>query len=402
MSEALVTLRARRHDLWRAAKAVADTAANANRCLTDSEQRSYTQLVSELDELDERIGGIVKHEQRTADTDQTFRQLAGGQAPGLRMSGGDRELRAWMRGEGPHVFEVRQEPVDWPAVQKRALYAGTATGSDTVPTSFYGQLVDFLTAATPVLQVATVLTTESGNDLQVPTVTAHSNAVIVGEGSTIPTSEPGFGQLTLKSYKYGALIQVSTELLNDTGVDLGGFLARQAGEQLGNAFGVHGTVGTGTGQARGYVTDALVGVTSETAAAGPTYDDLVSLFMSVLPQYRRRGTWLANDATIAELRKLKAAGDGQPILVPSATGDSFSIFGRPVVSDPNLADVGTGNRALVFGDMSKYYVRLAGPTRFERSDDFAFDQDMITFRALLRADGALVDTTGAVKAFTSS
>ena len=32
--------------------------------------------------------------------------------------------------------------------------------------------------------------------------------------------------------------------------------------------------------------------------------------------------------------------------------------------------------------------------RFERSDDFA---DLVTFQALLRTDGKLVDTTGAIK-----
>ena len=35
--------------------------------------------------------------------------------------------------------------------------------------------------------------------------------------------------------------------------------------------------------------------------------------------------------------------------------------------------------------------------RFERSDDFAFTSDLVTFRALLRTDGKLVDTTGAIK-----
>jgi hypothetical protein len=38
---------------------------------------------------------------------------------------------------------------------------------------------------------------------------------------------------------------------------------------------------------------------------------------------------------------------------------------------------------------------------FERSDDFAFDRAMVNFRAILRADGALVDTS-AIKTFTST
>jgi hypothetical protein len=51
----------------------------------------------------------------------------------------------------------------------------------------------------------------------------------------------------------------------------------------------------------------------------------------------------------------------------------------------------------VFGDFSRYFVRLVGGIRFERSDEYAFNADLITYRALLRGDGALMDTTGAVK-----
>jgi hypothetical protein len=37
--------------------------------------------------------------------------------------------------------------------------------------------------------------------------------------------------------------------------------------------------------------------------------------------------------------------------------------------------------------------------RFERSDDFAFSTDLVTFRAILRGDGTMVDRTGAIKMF---
>jgi hypothetical protein len=37
------------------------------------------------------------------------------------------------------------------------------------------------------------------------------------------------------------------------------------------------------------------------------------------------------------------------------------------------------------------------PLRFERSHDFAFDRDVISFRGLSRMDSVVVDTTGAIK-----
>ena len=52
----------------------------------------------------------------------------------------------------------------------------------------------------------------------------------------------------------------------------------------------------------------------------------------------------------------------------------------------------------VFGDFSGYYARFAGPIRIERSDDFAFLNDLVTFKFVMRADGDLIDLS-AVKHF---
>jgi HK97 family phage major capsid protein len=59
----------------------------------------------------------------------------------------------------------------------------------------------------------------------------------------------------------------------------------------------------------------------------------------------------------------------------------------------------TGSKSIAFGDFSQYFVRLVGGVRFERSDDFAFGSDLVTFRAILRGDGTLVDRTGAIKMY---
>jgi HK97 family phage major capsid protein len=80
-------------------------------------------------------------------------------------------------------------------------------------------------------------------------------------------------------------------------------------------------------------------------------------------------------------------------------GQPDTILGKPVLTDPNVASVGLSAKSVVFGDFSQYFVRLAGGVRFERSDEFAFGNDLVTFRALMRADAALVDLTGAIKVF---
>jgi HK97 family phage major capsid protein len=49
--------------------------------------------------------------------------------------------------------------------------------------------------------------------------------------------------------------------------------------------------------------------------------------------------------------------------------------------------------SVAYGDWSRYFVRIVNGVRFDRSDDLAFDRAMVNFRAMLRADGALIDTS---------
>jgi HK97 family phage major capsid protein len=412
------TLRGRRANVWEQMKSLADKASEENRAFSAEEQGQWDAMTEELDNLDKRIKSALDTEQRSKDADEAFNRLHGGkkgtqgggdnggQRGGQGGDGGQDELRSWMRGETRNrFFEVRpQGRVDFRSLQQRALTVGTATaGGDTVPTTFYDRLVQHLIQNSAIMQSgAMVLNTDSGETIQVPKTTAHSSASIVAESDPIGESDPAFGQVELGAFKYGTLIKISRELLDDSGVDLEGYLAMQAGRALGNAFGAHAITGDGSSKPRGVVTDATTGKTGATGVGGAfSSDDVIDLFYSVIAPYRRSpaAVWMMADTSIAAMRKLKDT-TGQYIWQPGLqAGAPDTILGKPVLMDPNVAAIGTSAKSMVFGDMSQYFVRLAGGVRFERSDDYAFDTDLVTFRALMRADGALVDLTGAVKVF---
>ncbi|KPC75297.1 hypothetical protein ADL26_08065, partial [Thermoactinomyces vulgaris] len=119
-------------------------------------------------------------------------------------------------GEGPRAFDLKPSKVNFRDLSKLSSGAGAAT----VPTDFYGRLMAHLIETSAVLQSgATILNTTGGEVIQVPKTTAHSSAGIVTEAAAISESDPAFGQVSLGAYKYGTMIQVSRELLTDTGVD---------------------------------------------------------------------------------------------------------------------------------------------------------------------------------------
>lgn len=415
MSEVVKRLQERRLRVYNEARALADTAADENRSFEAEEESKWQSLNAELDALDKRIKAIVEGEQRAKDAEDAFAKLRGEPEPNgpgkAAAEQGNAKLRAFLRGEGPRFYDVAPDgPVDFRDLTKSPATAG----GNTVPTGFYNRLVAHLIETSAVLQTGpTVLNTASGETIPVPKTTAHSSGAIVAEAAAIGESDPAFGQVPLGAYKYGTLIQVGRELLDDTGVDLEGYLAMQAGRALGNAFGAHMVTGTGTNQPRGIVTDATVGLTGPTgtstgfgtqSTAGQGGDLLIDLFYSVIAPYRMSGScaWLMRDATAAAVRKIKSSQGEyiwQPSLVPGAPD---TILGKPVYTDPNVAAVGVSTKSVIFGDFSQYFVRMAGGVRFERSDEYAFGNDLVTFRALMRADAALVDLTGALKVFVHS
>jgi HK97 family phage major capsid protein len=284
---------------------------------------------------------------------------------------------------------------------------------------FYDQLIAYLIEVSGLLQTGpSILNTAGGETIQIPIASAHVTGSPITQGGTITTSDPTFAQRTLSAQKFGSLTQLSRELIDDTAVDLLGYLAMSSGRAIGNAFGsalINGTGGGATisgglltGVANGVqVTAGSGGQPSVTAASGPiTYNNLVDLEYSVIAPYRQSRScyWLAADHTVGGFRKL-VDGNQRPVWEPSAVlGAPDLLLGKPLVSDPFMPAMPavTGASAvtpIAFGDFSQYFVRLVGGLRFERSDDFAFGSDLVTFRCLLRGDGNWGDTS-AVKLFS--
>jgi len=285
--------------------------------------------------------------------------------------------------------------------ERRAPITGSVTGSP-VPTSFYDRLVELLVVQGPMLDasVTNVIPTNGGENLQVPRAATYTAGSITAQGSAITASEPTFSAfVTLGAFKYSALIQVSTEMLSDSGVDLLGFIADQAAVGIGTSVNAGLTTGTGTVQPNGIANGAGSAVTGGTGVSGlPTYDNLVDLVYGVSSAARRAGAaFQMNATTLAGVRKLKDT-TGQPLWQPSVqAGQPDTLLGFPVFENPDLAS-GTGAKSILFGDHKKYYVRQVGGIQLDRSDDYGFANGLVTFRVTWRGDGALVDSN-AVKFF---
>lgn len=415
-SEIAKQLRDKRLKAWNEARALLD--ATEKRSLSAEEESKWQSLNGEIDKIDERLKTILDAETRSRQADEAYNRL--GDKPQQRALSGreegavrvdQEELRQWMQGNrngGPVTIGRRKSGsvnlrggINNPEVRTlttNGANSGT-NASGTVPVDFYDQLISYLIEVSGLLQAGpSVLNTAGGEQIQVPIASAHVTGGLVGQNASIPSADPAFTQRSLNAYKFGALTQLSRELIDDTAVDLLGYLAMSTGRAIGNAFGaalVNGTNGTNvTGKVlSGISTGVSITGSVSGGTIGATYNSLVDLEYSLIAPYRQSKScyWMAADQTIGSLRKIKDS-NSRPIWEPSVVlGAPDLLLGKPLVSDPNMPALPVASGAAVtpiaFGDFSQYFVRLVGGLRFERSDDFAFGSDLITFRCLLRGDG---------------
>jgi len=381
------------------------------------DEKSWDKANEEVDALDKRVKAQVALEERNRESEEQrakFEKMVrpdGGGGPN-EQSDEDR-IRQWCRAALPNSDTWAPRSISFNLTEaikreSRDLTKLTAgAGGNLVPTGFLSRLYAALVEAATVRQVAGNLTTDSGENILVPKTTTHGAGALVAEAAAIAESDAAFGQVTMNAYKYGQLIQLSTELVQDTAVDLLGYIAESGGRNVGLASGTHFVTGTGTAQPEGIMTNITAGVTLPTGnTAGFTtagaIDALFDVYHSIVTGYRARGAWMMNDATLAKVRKVKDTTN-QYLWQPGlAAGTPDTILGRPVFTDPNIAVFAANAKVAAFGDFTQYYlVRDVASVRFERSDDFAFANDLITFRVLIRTDGKPIDTT-AVKSIVAS
>jgi HK97 family phage major capsid protein len=337
-----------------------------------------------------------------------------------------RQFRSAIFSKNPAPIEVYASQLadDWPddvpePIQGRAGRVRVhtrdtlkSTATQALGVDVYGRIVQHLVETSSLMRAgATVVTTDTGEDLVVPKSTGFVSTNIIGEGVSITESDPTLATVTLKAFKYANYFEVSQELANDSPTNLLDFLARQAALSLGLGAGGYGDDlinGAGTTEPRGLLLDAATGVTAPTGTGTSLgtqgtlnmgTDALWNLIGSVAEPYAESDSaaFIMRNASNVIVRKLRDTS-GQPV---QGLSDRRTILGYPVFVDPFMPAMANTAESIAFGAMDRYFVRIVNGIRFERSDEFRFQNDLVAFRCILRLDGALVDTA-AVKTLVNT
>ena len=385
MSEFIKSQHELRNTLIMQVREVIDFAEAEGRGLDAAELSKINAIEADIAKADETVSVAQRSEERKVEASAA----AKGFIPAVSEERSATDIfRALALGEQRgHSFEKR---------------AALVPSANTVPKSFYDQVFDVARAAGPMLETSEILQTTTGSDLTIPTLTAYSAMTLKGAGAALDDVAPTYSSITLNAYKYGGIIQAASELVTDAGFDLGSHLATQAGNGIGYAVNAALTTGSGSSQPNGIVTASAEGIVGATSVAGAfTADNLIDLIYSVDSATRRKASMglMANTASIGAMRKLKdTAGNYLYGISQVGPGGQDTFAGFNVFENPHIADTAIDAKSVIAGSLDSYKVRLAGGLDVASSTDFAFQNDLTTWRFTIRLDGDLTHS-GEIKHF---
>lgn len=287
---------------------------------------------------------------------------------------------------------------------KKQLNAGTPSeGGFTVPLAFSGEYIDALVATTLIDKLNIRRVPLIHGNLSIPRMDSTSAVSWVGETSKGGKTQPTFGEVNMRAKKLKAITAISNTLINESGVNLEGWIAEDLMRKTRIALDDAMLNGTGSQyQPLGLANNSAVQTTgsSSTALALTTPNDMVALLQQENVKLENVH-WLLNPIGESWLRN-KAFSSG-----PFAWSDEMARTGKlrgfdfhasstvaytPAVSTtPAYADFWLGDFAeMMFGVARDITIEISREGSFQSGGETisAFDQDLTLIRLITECDFA--------------
>lgn len=410
-------LRQQRAQNWARTQEILDAAEAENRDLTAEEEASYQAAHADSEALTRRIERQEEQERTAA----AHKQVPGTpvQPPESRLSEDEREHQkqersqafdTWLRwgagGLNPEQRAVMQSRYKPFSDEERAQSVAVDTaGGYFVFDEFRAQVESAMKWYGGMRQACYVFSTNTGAELPIPTDDDTTNeGDVIGENIQVTNQDVTVGQRRLRAYMYTSkLILVSLQLLQDSAFAIEPWLADKIGDRIGRGQNRDFTSGGGSNRPTGITIDVVSGKTAASATA-IAWNELIDLEHSVDVAYRSQGKWMFHDLTLAALKKL-TDGEGRYLWQPGLpqAGTPNTLNGYPYQVNNHMPTIATGVKSVVFGNLSKYYIRdVLGIQVMQLRERYA-DNFQVGFLGFARCDGKLIDAgTNPVKCLTQA
>lgn len=285
--------------------------------LVEAEQRAMTEEeVAELETLKAKVESINKQEE-VVEATRNLKPVQKEETKKVEETVMDRNLEVRAQEEKAFVEAIREGNI-------RALNAGT--NGALIPETVADKIITRIKEISPLLREAQIVNVK-GNYRVIREASA-TEAVYVEEGQAIGGTDATFEAVVLKSFIIGALVKVSNSLINNTDLDVVGYVVDRLAKAIAEKLEKEILVGT-SGKIAG-----IAGTTNVVTVTGDlTIDNFIDLQCQVLASPENT-MWIFSRDTYKAIKKMKDAV-GQPYLCADVSkGFAETLLGaRVCVSD---------------------------------------------------------------------
>lgn len=370
----------KRAKVWETAKSFVDTHENENGNLSPEDNATYNKMEAEIEELTNSIERQQRAERREQEFSKPINSPITGK-PYLDEKKGEmktgrasddykKAMLTAMRTNFRQVSNILQEGVD-------------ADGGYLVPIEYDNRLIDVLNEENIMRGLSTKITTSGEHKINI--AATKPAAAWIEEGGALTFGEATFDQIYLDAFKLHVAIKVTEELLYDSAFNLENYIITEFGKALANAEEDAFLNGDGTGKPTGLFHETKGGQILSTLTAAIKSDDMMDLVYGLKRPYRKKASFIMNDATLAQLRKLKD-NNGAYIWQPSyQAGEPDKVIGYSVHTSAYAP-----TNAIAFGDYKYYNIGDRGTRSFKQLNELFAGNGMIGYVAKERVDGKLI------------
>ena len=370
----------KRAKVWETAKNFVDTHEDKNGNLSAEDKETYSRMEAEIEELTNSIERQQRAERREQElskpvnspiTGNPYKDEPQGEVKTGRAS--DEYKKAMLtalRSNFRQVSNVLQEGVD-------------ADGGYLVPEEYDHRLIDVLTEENIMRGIATKITTSGEHKINI--AATKPAAAWIEEGEALSFGDATFEQKILDAHKLHVAIKITEELLYDNAFGLENYIITEFGKALANAEEDAFLNGDGVGKPTGIFDKTKGGESIGTLTAALKSDDILDLIYKLKRPYRKNASFIMNDATLAQIRKLKD-NNGQYLWQPSyQVGEPDKILGYNIRTSAFAP-----TDAIAFGDYKYYNIGDRGSRSFKQLNELFAGNGMIGYVAKERVDGLLI------------
>ena len=260
-----------------------------------------------------------------------------------------------------HIFDkwVRKGEQGLDEMETKALTVSDDTQAGYLaPPEYVRELIKTITEVTPFRSAARVRTTAQ-KSVQIPSRTATFSAQWVAEtGSRSETTGYTTALEEIPTHELYALVDISSQELEDSAFNLEAEMQSEFATQFAKAEGNSFILGDAIGKPEGVITNSSVGTTNSGSGTLLTGDGLIELVHAIKSDYGANASFMFNRTTLGAIRKMKDSA-GQYVFQAGmmlTAGVPNTVLGYPYIEAPDLADVGSSAKPVIFGDFSRGYM----------------------------------------------